>query len=188
MSTEEKKVEAESESSSETSSDEEVTTPKKPSGLPSISIPKNFVKVPIDTVSDYLRHKESSFVVIDVRDVDFTGGNIPGCIQAPYGSAFDGKLTELVNQYASYKHVVFCCMYGQLRSPSCALGFIKKMQELRPDCTPDNVFVLSGGFHDYLVKNHSDPHLVENYNSEFWSMPEFLHIRDADVKTFRPGK
>jgi len=173
---------------SDSDSDNEPTTPKKPAGLPNIAIPKNFVKIAVDTTTQFVRDKAQNVVFIDVRDQDYTGGHIPGSVAAPYGTEFESKLTDLVKQYHSYANVIFYCMYGQLRSPSCALTFLKKQQELFPASPTNNVFVLSGGFHDYLVANHDDSVVVEGYDAACYTQPEFLHIRDADVKTFRPGK
>jgi len=186
MSTEEQKnKESESEATTESESEEEANhTPKKISGLPSILIPKNFVKIDVVTILELQKSKDTSVVFIDVRDVDFVGGNIPGAVHVPY-QEFDPKVTELVQKYGKYKHVIFYCLYGQLRSPSCALGFIKKLEDTHHDDL-NNVFVLSGGFHEYLLKNLSNLSALDNYDSACWTGPELLHIHDADVNTFRP--
>eukprot|EP01101_Sappina_pedata_P004386 TRINITY_DN1840_c0_g1_i1.p1 TRINITY_DN1840_c0_g1~~TRINITY_DN1840_c0_g1_i1.p1 ORF type:complete len:189 (-),score=81.80 TRINITY_DN1840_c0_g1_i1:111-677(-) len=170
-------------------SDDESNSPKsahkKPAGLPNISIPTNFVKIAIDTIATQLNSPD--LVLIDVRDADYEGGHIPGSINVPFES-FDSKVDELVEKYGKAKSVVFYCMYGQLRSPSCALTFIKRKKQVLPDSLA-NTFVLSGGFQEYLTEAKDKiSTLVEGYDEKLFSHPEFLHIRDADVKTFRPPK
>jgi hypothetical protein len=49
-------------------------------------------------------------------------------------------LTPLTNSYGSKEHVIFYCMYGQLRSPASALNFIKHVPKASPDAEANNVY------------------------------------------------
>jgi len=46
------------------------------------------------------------------------------------------------------------------------------------------VYVLSGGFHDYLKKYHKDTKLVENYDKSYFD-EEFLHVNDTNLSSVR---
>jgi len=72
-------------------------------------------------------------------------------------------------------------MYGTLRSPSAALTFIKHLPK---DHDGKNVFVLSGGFHDYVKKFHGDSKLVESFDKSYFN-EDFLHINDTNLSSVR---
>eukprot|EP01103_Thecamoeba_quadrilineata_P013361 TRINITY_DN3694_c0_g1_i1.p1 TRINITY_DN3694_c0_g1~~TRINITY_DN3694_c0_g1_i1.p1 ORF type:complete len:187 (-),score=27.14 TRINITY_DN3694_c0_g1_i1:35-595(-) len=174
------------ESSSEESSQEErevPLTPKKPSGLPSINIPKKFVRISVENLDQLLEKRDPGLIIIDVRDSDYEGGHIPTSINIPYED-FEFSVGDLIDKYANFPYVVFTCMYGQLRSASCAQTYLKRLNERK--LKGDNVFVLSGGFHEYLTKNHNDPDLLEGYVPSFYSQ-DFVHVNDSNVQTVRPG-
>eukprot|EP01100_Stratorugosa_tubuloviscum_P000668 TRINITY_DN1148_c1_g1_i1.p1 TRINITY_DN1148_c1_g1~~TRINITY_DN1148_c1_g1_i1.p1 ORF type:complete len:182 (-),score=82.20 TRINITY_DN1148_c1_g1_i1:114-659(-) len=179
MSTEVKKEEEYSSSDSE---EEIVTsTPRKPAGLPSITIPKNFIRIGAENLAELIRKRED-FQVIDVRDQDFVGGNVVGAVNISH-STFESRSEELVQRYGGKKYVVFNCMHGQLRSPASALGFVQKLKQ--HSLSADNVFVLSGGFQEFLVKFGKEAGMIENFDQKYWN-DQLLHANNAFILSHRP--
>ncbi len=100
------------------------------------------------------RLQDNSYVVIDVRDDDHYGGNIPGSMHFP-SQTFDINVDRLVSAYGDtrkegsrVRNLVFHCMYSQQRGPSCANKFIRRMfqDSSVPEETRPKVWVLSGGY------------------------------------------
>ncbi|GAA6011005.1 hypothetical protein JCM10207_005465 [Rhodosporidiobolus poonsookiae] len=60
------------------------------------------------------------FVVVDCRDEDFRGGNIPGAIRAPSELRTDESVRALVEQLKDVPNVVFHCSLSQVRGPKTA--------------------------------------------------------------------
>ena len=54
------------------------------------------------------------YVVIDVRDDDFRGGNIKGCIHIP-SESFELEVDGLVERIKAASVVIFHCALSQLR-------------------------------------------------------------------------
>lgn len=71
--------------------------------------------------------KNQTTLVIDVRDIDFDGGNIRDARHIPYREICgdSGILNAIVDECRQFgiKHVVFCCQYGQRRSRLAAGRF-----------------------------------------------------------------
>lgn len=59
------------------------------------------------------------YVIIDVRDDDYRGGNITGAKNSP-SSAFLANVDELVKETKGIPLVVFHCMLSQQRGPKAA--------------------------------------------------------------------
>eukprot|EP01098_Paradermamoeba_levis_P005956 TRINITY_DN2486_c0_g1_i2.p1 TRINITY_DN2486_c0_g1~~TRINITY_DN2486_c0_g1_i2.p1 ORF type:complete len:153 (-),score=45.46 TRINITY_DN2486_c0_g1_i2:148-606(-) len=151
-----------------------MSAPKKPSLT--IPIPKNFQKIEPAQLAHLLKENHA-VTVVDVRDVDFAGGHITKALHVPF-SEFDSKVKELAAQVKDQQFVIFNCMYGQLRSPHCALSLIK---ELGNDT---NVFVLSGGFNAFLRLYHGDAALVEGFDKTLYD-ESFYHVNDTNVCSVR---
>lgn len=96
--------------STETNSDEnepvkEVS--KKVSGMGlGISIPKNFKNISPAELNELI--KQNKVVVIDVRGLDFEGGNVKGAINVPL-EKIESHLSSLIEKYGSSENVVFVC-------------------------------------------------------------------------------
>ena len=58
-----------------------------------------------------------SFQVVDVRDDDYQGGNIPGAINIP-SRQMSYRVDELVEELKDNKVVVFTCALSQQRGPN----------------------------------------------------------------------
>jgi len=109
------------------------------------------------------------YAIVDVRDADYDGGNIPNCIHIP-SLNFHGQVNELVEQLKSTSTVVFHCYLSQQRGPKAARVF----SEVREDIlTPEQInqqeiLVLRGGFCEFQERFKNDPELVENYRASAW--------------------
>jgi len=86
---------------------------------------------------------KSDFVIIDVRDDDFSGGNLVGALN--YTSVtFESKLDEVYNKCREKNCVIFHCAQSKVRGPTCARRFI---EYINTNSLPHkNVRVLSGGY------------------------------------------
>lgn len=54
------------------------------------------------------------YLVVDVRDSDFIGGNIPNCRNVP-SATFSDKLDSLIRDTKSVPQVIFHCALSQSR-------------------------------------------------------------------------
>jgi len=70
---------------------------------------------------------DGNAVVVDVRDQDYKGGNIPGALHVPY-EQFENNIEEVVEKFAdSTKKYVLHCMYSKERGPACAEMLLAKL-------------------------------------------------------------
>lgn len=60
------------------------------------------------------------YVVVDVRDEDFVGGNIRGCLHIP-SQKYEELFNELYTKVKDIPTVIFHCAYSQARSVSLQL-------------------------------------------------------------------
>ncbi|KAF0382310.1 Rhodanese-like protein [Gigaspora margarita] len=109
---------------------------------------KNKTKVP---GKDYL--------VVDVRDEDYQGGNIPNVINKPSDN-FTDSLDGLISEYSQVPKIIFTCRQSRVRGPSCAVAYASKVN------TDQTIHVLKGGMDGWLRKYKDDSELVENYVEE----------------------
>ncbi|GAA6006840.1 hypothetical protein JCM11491_003201 [Sporobolomyces phaffii] len=75
-----------------------------------------------DAIADLVRTKRAGvdYQVVDVRDQDFRGGNIPGAIRAPSEQRTDDTVRALVERLDGIPTVVFHCTLSQVRGPKNA--------------------------------------------------------------------
>ncbi|KAF8315750.1 Rhodanese-like domain-containing protein [Cantharellus anzutake] len=116
------------------------------------------------------------YAVVDVRDADFDGGNIPNCIHIP-SHLFDERVDGLVERLKSTPLVVFHCYWSQQRGPQAARIFREARDGLlTPEqISPQEICILRGGFAEFqgyfkagTLKKNYDPELVENYRASVW--------------------
>ncbi|KAL7665479.1 Rhodanese domain-containing protein [[Candida] zeylanoides] len=100
------------------------------------------------------------FAVVDVRDADYVGGHIKGCLHYP-AATFAETLPELHQRLSDVDDVVFHCALSQVRGPSSTLKF------LRSHGTP-NTWVLRGGFAAWQQEYGADAVVTEGYDAEVW--------------------
>eukprot|EP00455_Lapot_gusevi_P035397 TRINITY_DN3919_c0_g1_i4.p1 TRINITY_DN3919_c0_g1~~TRINITY_DN3919_c0_g1_i4.p1 ORF type:complete len:141 (-),score=32.23 TRINITY_DN3919_c0_g1_i4:120-542(-) len=122
-----------------------------------------------DFLAERIDSGESDFVVFDVRDGDFIGGNIAGAVNIPSGQ-FQAAAAELAQQYHDQeKYIIFHCMMSQQRGPRCASLFRSQLATVgQSKC---KVCVLEGGFSNWILKWRGHPKFnqyVVNFLPSVW--------------------
>ncbi|CAK5264826.1 unnamed protein product [Mycena citricolor] len=120
--------------------------------------------------SDQLVNKD--YLVVDVRDDDFAGGNIKGAQNVP-SRYFHTSVYDLVKKKEDVKAMVFHCALSQARGPKAARIYEETRSNLKLDGTkPQEIYVLRNGFTEFQKKFREDPVLVENWDPEVWENAE----------------
>ncbi|KAK1993658.1 Rhodanese-like protein [Colletotrichum falcatum] len=143
----------------------------------------NLQRITADKLSAMLLAEQAaanpSVAVVDVRDDDYIGGHIKGCIHIPSRS-FEAMMPTLVRRLEGKKTVVFHCALSQQRGPSAALRYLRERERMRaskksseaPDGTtntePLTVLVLDGGFVGWQAVYGKDERLTEGYSTDLW--------------------
>ncbi|KAI9024926.1 Rhodanese-like protein [Phycomyces nitens] len=109
------------------------------------------------------------YVIIDVRDLDYQGGHIPGAVNVPAHELMD-KTNVLVDDYKDVPLVIFHCALSQVRGPKSARIYNETKNLLRPDSSQQSykVKVLRGGFEGWHAKFKQDQSLLESYDPAVW--------------------
>lgn len=69
-------------------------------------------------------NQTTQFVIIDVRDEDYSGGHIPESINIPSSQFHNSSNYEmLLDKYGDKKYFIFHCFYSKQRGPSAAAAF-----------------------------------------------------------------
>lgn len=125
--------------------------------------------LPAHTLREWLKSGKSSsqenFAVVDVRDSDYIGGHIKGCLHYPSGN-FHNTLPELRStlQQKKVADVVFHCAMSQSRAPKAALIFSDDEDNLHQF----RVWVLRGGFTKWVMEYGEDTAVTEDYDRRLW--------------------
>ncbi|KAJ6621782.1 Rhodanese-like protein [Mycena sp. CBHHK59/15] len=119
--------------------------------------------------SDKVPNKD--YLVVDVRDDDYIGGNIKNALNLPSRN-FHTDVYGLVQKTAEIKLVVFHCALSQMRGPKAARIYEETRQNIAQDKPPQEVLVLRNGFTEFQRKFKDDPTLVENWDEEVWANAE----------------
>ncbi|GAA5941335.1 uncharacterized protein JCM15063_006442 [Sporobolomyces koalae] len=128
------------------------------------------------------------YQVVDVRDEDFRGGNIPGAINAPSEQRTDQTVQDLVTKLEGVPRVIFHCTLSQVRGPKNARIYAEAVAARRrqpqeaangdasisPNPFPhqsgqQEVLVLRDGFSNWQGLYRNDARLVENFDSKIWA-------------------
>lgn len=110
------------------------------------------------------------FLVVDVRDDDYVGGNIKGCLNQP-SRDFSMTVHNLVEQAKEVPIVIFHCALSQVRGPKAARIYAEVRQNiLHGNEMRQDIVILRDGFTQFQVKYKNDPELVENWDEEVWAM------------------
>ncbi|KAF9046086.1 Rhodanese-like domain-containing protein [Panaeolus papilionaceus] len=115
--------------------------------------------------SDKVAKKD--FVVVDVRDDDFVGGNVKGCVNQP-ASDFLMTVDGLVAKTKDVPVVIFHCALSQVRGPKAARVYAETRRNILDKDIDHEVVVLRDGFTEFQAKYRNDPDLVENWDKDFW--------------------
>lgn len=114
---------------------------------------------------------KANFAIVDVRDNDFVGGHIVGCLHYPaneFGSLLPDLLLRL--KESKVKDVVFHCALSQARGPKSALLFMRVLAEDPDSDKPaPNVYVMEGGFTAWARKYGENPYLTEGFAEDIWN-------------------
>ncbi|KAH7914304.1 Rhodanese-like domain-containing protein [Hygrophoropsis aurantiaca] len=129
--------------------------------------------------SDKLPNKD--YLVIDVRDDDWIGGNIKGSRNIP-SLTFSATVGELVTEVKDIPTIIFHCALSQLRGPKAAQ--IYERERLSITVTPSDeegltfpdqkIYVLRGGFVQFQEQFRHDPALVENWDGATWEIDSLV--------------
>ncbi|CAE6458234.1 unnamed protein product [Rhizoctonia solani] len=109
------------------------------------------------------------YTIVDVRDDDFLGGNIVGCVRAP-SSKYLTTVDDLISKTKDVPKMIFHCALSQQRGPKAARIYAEtRNNRLNPGETPtQEIFVLRGGFTEFQRLFKDDPVLVEKWRKEVW--------------------
>eukprot|EP00803_Ostreobium_quekettii_P007139 evm.model.scf_1866.4 EVM.evm.TU.scf_1866.4 scf_1866:25197-26091(-) len=101
-------------------------------------------------------------LVLDVRDDDFVGGHIKGCVNLTSDHFDDdAEVDAIIKEHCVNKdRVVVHCMMSQRRGPACAARLADRVLASDLDPKP-TVFVLTSGFQKFGQLYSHDPDLCE---------------------------
>ncbi|GJJ15564.1 hypothetical protein Clacol_009842 [Clathrus columnatus] len=113
------------------------------------------------------------YVVVDVRDEDFIGGNIRGCLHVP-SQKYDELFGSLYSKVKDVPTIIFHCAYSQARS------IYAEKRSLVNKCSEQHILVLQGGFAamqamykvKYLHKSN-DKAVIEGWDKSLWEYEFF---------------
>ncbi|KAF9257484.1 Rhodanese-like protein [Marasmius fiardii PR-910] len=112
---------------------------------------------------------KKDYLVVDVRDDDYEGGNIKGSLNMP-SKDFLMNVDTLVKDTKDVGTVIFHCSLSQVRGPKAARVYQETRQNvLGKDESSTNVYILRDGFSQFQVKYKDDPELVENWDENVWA-------------------
>ncbi|KAI0251970.1 Rhodanese-like domain-containing protein [Lactifluus subvellereus] len=115
------------------------------------------------------KRPRKDYLIVDVRDDDYIGGNITNCHNVPSVTFLD-NLDDLVRDAKEIPQVIFHCALSQSRGPKAARIYNDRRKQLQDDKDiPQQVLILRGGFTEFQAKFKDDPQLVENWNKHIWA-------------------
>ncbi|KAJ6452553.1 Rhodanese-like domain-containing protein [Mycena vitilis] len=117
--------------------------------------------------SDKVAHQD--YLVVDVRDDDYAGGNIKSALNLPSREFHHKGVHHIIENKPDVKVVVFHCALSQVRGPKAARIYEETRTNLEVGKNkPQEVYVLRNGFTEFQRKFKDDPLLVENWDAEVW--------------------
>lgn len=131
-----------------------------------MSFKQAFSFISAKELATFLRNPENKIAVVDVRDDDYEGGHIKGCIHSPSAGFLDGGVESVREKTKETPVVVFHCALSQVRGPKAARIYAETTDEVRKrggDAPiPQEVLVLRGGFTEFQALFRHDKDLVED--------------------------
>ncbi|KAJ7069600.1 Rhodanese-like domain-containing protein [Mycena amicta] len=130
-----------------------------------------------DELADLIKSESKvsgkDYLVVDVRDDDFAGGNIVNAKNIP-SREFSVGVFNLAQHSKNVEVMVFHCALSQVRGPKAARIYEETRQNLNLEAQhgPQEVFVLRDGFTEFQRKFKDDPVLVEKWDEETWANAE----------------
>ncbi|GAA5874778.1 hypothetical protein JCM1840_000430 [Sporobolomyces johnsonii] len=91
----------------------------------------NYTYLNHDQLVALMRSGESGkdYQVVDVRDDDYRGGNIPGALRAPTEDRTEQSVQDLVQKLEDVPKVIFHCSLSQVRGPKAARIYAEALAE-----------------------------------------------------------
>ncbi|KAJ3784622.1 Rhodanese-like domain-containing protein [Lentinula aff. detonsa] len=114
---------------------------------------------------------KKDYLVVDVRDDDYAGGNIVGGVNMP-SNKFLMNVDQLVKETRDVPLVIFHCALSQLRGPKAARIYKETRQNVLSETdstSPTKVLILRDGFTGFQDKFKDDAILVENWDKDVWA-------------------
>ncbi|KAE9394883.1 Rhodanese-like protein [Gymnopus androsaceus JB14] len=126
-----------------------------------------------DELAEIIRSKtpKKDYLVVDVRDDDWAGGNIVGGINMP-SNDFLNSVDQLVKETKDVPMVIFHCALSQMRGPKAARIYKETRQNILSETdstSPTKVLILRDGFTGFQAKFKDDPKLVEKWDKDVWA-------------------
>ena len=121
------------------------------------------------------------FIIIDVREEDFIGGNIVNAINIPYSNFNINSLNKIIEN-RDKKFIVVHCMYCSLRGPG---SYYKINKFLKENNKSEKLYLLKDGFYNFInfcIKNNNLEY-IENYNSEYWILDKKNYCHKSEIFT-----
>lgn len=107
------------------------------------------------------------YLVVDVRDEDWVGGNIKGSRHVP-SEKFLNEVDQLMKDTKGIPTVIFHCRLSQERGPKAAKVYEEMRNILHPSELGFEARVLRGGFYQFGETYKDNPKLVENWRDIVW--------------------
>ncbi|KAF9217635.1 hypothetical protein CPC16_005716 [Podila verticillata] len=125
-----------------------------------------------ELLNDKTKVPRKDYLIIDVRDADYIGGHIPGCLNVPAHDLPD-QLPQLIEEYKNVPQLFFHCALSQVRGPKAAKRWSQALNAAaasNPEATApaQKINILRGGFGAWQRKHKDNKVLVEDYQEEYW--------------------
>ncbi|KAF8626010.1 hypothetical protein AX17_006733 [Amanita inopinata Kibby_2008] len=98
------------------------------------------------------RIPSKDYLVVDVRDDDYVGGNIKHALNRPSGGFLE-IVDDLVKSAKDIPLIVFHCSLSQMRGPKAARIYEETRRNiLDEDAEPQEIVILRDGFSQFQIK------------------------------------
>ncbi|KAJ3323667.1 hypothetical protein HDV06_001397 [Boothiomyces sp. JEL0866] len=102
------------------------------------------------------------YLVVDVRDSDFAGGNIIGCRNIPAHHFNDEmEINTVHDELKAVGKLFFHCALSQVRGPRCAQKYCTFINQSSGHFEQE-IVILRGGFEEFKSLYSQDKSVVEN--------------------------
>ncbi|KAG9315751.1 Rhodanese-like domain-containing protein [Chiua virens] len=114
--------------------------------------PRSIPRITSADLADIIKSDKKpwqDYLVVDVRDSDWKGGNIKGSYNLP-SQKFQAGVDELISKTKDVPEVIFHCKFSQERGPNAALIYNgRRLLQEADEYKNQQVYVLQGGFNTF---------------------------------------